>query len=80
VYRLESTGSSQKHSLRERSVRVKGLPADTQEGLLQQALEKVIEGIKRVEVLQESGDALVELESAAVRMFRPKRGWKFNFI
>ena len=59
---------------------MKGLPADTQEGLLQQALEKVIEGIKRVEVLQESGDALVELESAAVRMFRPKRGWKTNFI
>jgi hypothetical protein len=53
---------------------VRGLPPDTQEGLLQQTLEKVIEGVKRVEVLQDLGEAVVELDKAAVRSTLPDLG------
>ena len=49
-----------------RSVRIKNLPQGTQEGLLQQALEKRA-SIKRVEVFTETNEAIVELENAAVR-------------
>ena len=47
-------------------MRVKNLPPNTQEGLLQQFLSKVAP-IQRVEVFVEKGEAVVELESAAVR-------------
>ena len=49
-----------------RSVRIKNLPQGTQEGLLQQVLEKRA-SIKRVEVFTETNEANVELENAAVR-------------
>lgn len=52
--------------IKNRSVRLKRLPAGTQEGLLQQMLEKVVP-VKRLEVLQDVGEAVVELENAAVR-------------
>lgn len=52
--------------VRERSVRVRNLPSGTQEGLLQQALEKHAQ-VKRVEVFQDLNEAEIELESAAVR-------------
>ncbi len=52
--------------VRNRSVRVRNLPPNAQEGLLQQALEKHAQ-VKRVEVFQDSNEADVELENAAVR-------------
>ena len=51
--------------VRNRSVRVRNLPPGTQEGLLQQVLEKHAQ-VKRVEVFQDIGEAEVELENAAV--------------
>ena len=51
--------------VRNRSVRVRNLPPNTQEGLLQQALEKHAQ-VKRVEVFHNSNEADVELENAAV--------------
>ncbi|KAI0632486.1 RNA-binding protein Prp24 [Trametes polyzona] len=53
-----------REEVRNRSVRVRNLPAGTQEGLLQQALEKHAK-IKRVEVFADLAEAEVELESAA---------------
>ncbi|CDO70855.1 hypothetical protein BN946_scf184801.g48 [Trametes cinnabarina] len=53
-----------REEVRNRSVRVKNLPAGTQEGLLQQALEKHAK-VKRVEVFADLGEAEVELENAA---------------
>ena len=49
-----------------RRVRVSGLPEQTQEPLLQQALEKIIEKIVRVSITEESHEAVVELETPAV--------------
>lgn len=48
-----------------RSVRVRGLPAGTQEGLLQQALEKIVK-VERVEVFEDKHEAVAELETPAV--------------
>ncbi|THH01889.1 hypothetical protein EW145_g6837, partial [Phellinidium pouzarii] len=59
-----ASGLGRRADLRSRSVRIKGLPSATQEGLLQQALEKITP-LKRVEVFQDTGEAVVELESAA---------------
>jgi squamous cell carcinoma antigen recognized by T-cells 3 len=53
--------------VRERSVRVRNLPAGTQEGLLQQVLAKHAQ-IQRVEVFQDSNEAIAELENPAVRL------------
>ncbi|KAL7280196.1 hypothetical protein ACG7TL_006615 [Trametes sanguinea] len=53
-----------REEVRNRSVRVKHLPAGTQEGLLQQALEKHAK-VKRVEVFADIAEAEVELENAA---------------
>ena len=47
-------------------MRVRNLPAGTQEGLLQQVLEKHAH-VKRVEVFEDLGEAEVELENAVVR-------------
>jgi hypothetical protein len=49
-------------------VRVRNLPAGTQEGLLQQAFEKIAH-VKRVEVFVEQKEAVIELENIAVRSF-----------
>ncbi|KAI0771140.1 RNA-binding protein Prp24 [Trametes elegans] len=53
-----------REEVRNRSVRVRNLPPGTQEGLLQQALEKHAK-IKRVEVFADVAEADVELENAA---------------
>jgi len=39
------------------------LPLGIQEGLLQQALEKLSEGVHRVEVFTGAGEAIVELDT-----------------
>jgi hypothetical protein len=48
-----------------RSLRVKNLPEDTQEPLLQQAFEKLVP-VKKVETFADSGEAVVELVNLAV--------------
>ncbi|KAI0700046.1 RNA-binding protein Prp24 [Cerioporus squamosus] len=50
--------------VRNRSVRLRNIPPGTQEGLLQQELEKHAR-VKRVEVFADIGEADVELENAA---------------
>ena len=52
---------------RERTIRLHGLPEGTQEGLLQQALEKIAP-VQRVEVFAKSHEAIAELASQAVRL------------
>lgn len=59
------SGLGRQAETRSRSVRVKGLPPATQEGLLQQQLEKLAL-VKRVEVFLDINEAVVELENAAV--------------
>lgn len=61
------TGFGQRADTRNRSVRVKNLPpnTETQEGLLQQALQKIA-NVKRVEIIGDTCEALVELVNAAV--------------
>jgi hypothetical protein len=48
-----------------RSIRLTGLVSRTQEGLLQQALEKIAK-VKRVEVFADLAEAVVEFASAGV--------------
>jgi hypothetical protein len=50
---------------RSRTIRVYDLPEGTQEGLLQQALEKLAP-VKRLEMFAKSHEAMVELTNAAV--------------
>lgn len=50
---------------RSRSVRLHGLPEDTQEGLLQQALEKIVP-VKRLEMFSKSHEAVAELRNGGV--------------
>ncbi|KIK08003.1 hypothetical protein K443DRAFT_1909 [Laccaria amethystina LaAM-08-1] len=50
--------------IRSRSVRIRNLPPATQEGLLQQVLEKIAP-VKRVEVFVDKQEAVVELENPA---------------
>lgn len=49
-------------------MRIRRLPTGTQEGLLQQALEKIAR-IQRVEVFTDKNEAIAELESPAVRIY-----------
>ncbi|KDQ16839.1 hypothetical protein BOTBODRAFT_129777 [Botryobasidium botryosum FD-172 SS1] len=58
------SGQGRKNELLSRSVRLRNLPPGTQEGLLQQTLEKLA-AVKMVEVFQSSGEAVVELENVA---------------
>ncbi|CAL1712564.1 unnamed protein product [Somion occarium] len=58
------TTAGRKVEIRSRSVRIKNLPDGTQEGLLQQALEKRA-AIKRVEAFTEKNEAIAELENPA---------------
>lgn len=48
-----------------RSLRVRGLPPTTQEGLLQQTLEKLAP-VKRVEFFEDKHEAVVEFQNVAV--------------
>lgn len=50
--------------IKSRSLRIRNLPEGTQEGLLQQALEKIAR-VKRVEIFKDIAQAVVELESVA---------------
>ncbi|KAL0576045.1 Splicing factor [Marasmius crinis-equi] len=61
----KATGLGRKAELKSRSVRITNLPPATQEGLLQQAIEKIAV-VKRLEVFAEKGEALVEFDNAAV--------------
>ncbi|KAF7365413.1 ATP-dependent DNA helicase PIF1 [Mycena venus] len=58
------SGLGQKADARSRSVRVRNLPTGTQEGLLQQAMEKIAK-VKRVEVFVDLNEAVIELDNAA---------------
>jgi hypothetical protein len=49
-----------------RTVRILDLPEGTQEGLLQQALEKITE-VKRLEIFTKRNEAKAELATQAVR-------------
>lgn len=62
---MGETGFGQKAEARSRSVRIRNLPPATQEGLLQQVLEKHAQ-VKRVEVFQDNNEAVVEFETTAV--------------
>lgn len=73
------TGLSRQADMRNRSIRVRNLPPGTQEGLLQQTLEKYAV-IKRVEIFQEKNEAVAELENAAVSLLLPPWGLQFLFI
>ncbi|KAG7527949.1 hypothetical protein FFLO_06491 [Filobasidium floriforme] len=61
-----------------RSIKLTGLASRTQEGLLQQALEKVAK-VKRVEVFADSAEAVVEFASAADVGTFLLRGTEFDF-
>ncbi|KAK2465199.1 hypothetical protein APHAL10511_002553 [Amanita phalloides] len=58
------SGLSRTADIRSRSIRVRNLPPGTQEGLLQQILEKIV-SVKRVEVFLDKQEAVVELSGAA---------------
>ncbi|KAL0960935.1 hypothetical protein HGRIS_005940 [Hohenbuehelia grisea] len=58
------SGLGQRADERNRSIRVRNLPPNTQEGLLQQTFEKIAD-VKRVEVFEDKQEAVVELTSAA---------------
>jgi len=63
-HRTDNTGMSRLGEARSRSVRIRNLPLATQEGLLQQAMEKIAP-VRRVEVFVDKQEAVVELENAA---------------
>ncbi|TRM63998.1 hypothetical protein BD626DRAFT_547754 [Schizophyllum amplum] len=58
------TGLGRQDEIRSRSLMIKNLPPDADDGRLQQALEKVTK-VKRVEVFKDKNEAAVELESTA---------------
>ncbi|CAK5284383.1 unnamed protein product [Mycena citricolor] len=58
------SGLGKKADTRNRSIRVRNLPPGTEDGLLQQALEKIT-AVKRVEVFVDLNEAVVELNSSA---------------
>jgi len=62
------TGLSRHAEARNRSVRIRNLPNGTQEGLLQQIMEKHV-AVKRVEVFADQNEATVELQNAAVNFY-----------
>lgn len=58
------TGFGKKADARSRSLRVRDLPDGTEEGLLQQAVEKLAP-VSRLEVFTDKHEAVVEFQSAA---------------
>lgn len=54
---------------RSRTIRLHNLPEGTQEGLLQQALGKIVP-VKRVELFARSHEAIAELENPSVSATR----------
>jgi squamous cell carcinoma antigen recognized by T-cells 3 len=59
---------------RTRSIRITNLPPATQEGLLQQMLEKIVP-VSRVEVFIDKQEAIVELKTPAVSPAVPTLLW-----
>ncbi|EKM51632.1 uncharacterized protein PHACADRAFT_261883 [Phanerochaete carnosa HHB-10118-sp] len=57
-------GKRRPEEVRNRSIRLRGLPAGTQEGLLQQMLDKLVK-VRRVEVYAGRNEAVIECESPA---------------
>ncbi|KAJ3894244.1 hypothetical protein GG344DRAFT_41516 [Lentinula edodes] len=57
-------GLGRNAELASRSIRVKNLPVNTQEGVLQQMFEKFV-SVKRLELFEDVHEAVVELESPA---------------
>ncbi|KAF8463228.1 hypothetical protein DFH94DRAFT_786990 [Russula ochroleuca] len=62
--REPETGLGRKADARNRSLRIRDLPDDTAEGLLQQAVEKLAP-VNRLEVFLDKREAVVEFQSAA---------------
>ncbi|KAI0056538.1 hypothetical protein BV25DRAFT_1893853 [Artomyces pyxidatus] len=62
--RESESGMGKKADTRNRSLRIRGLPSGTSEGLLQQALEKYAP-IKRVEVFEDKHEAVAEFQTPA---------------
>ena len=65
MVRASAAGARQAADRRLRTVRLHKLPEGTQEGLLQQALEKIAP-VQRVEIFAKAGEAVAELSSQAV--------------
>ena len=63
--KFRAPGKKRSQDVRNRSVRIRGLPTGTQEGLLQQCLEKLAR-VTRVEVFADKNEAIAELETPAV--------------
>ncbi|CCM02468.1 uncharacterized protein FIBRA_04567 [Fibroporia radiculosa] len=61
--RAKNRDPNHRVDVRNRSLRIRNLPANTQEGLLQQVLEKLAP-VARVEVFTDKGEADVEFENA----------------
>jgi len=62
--REPETGLGRNADTRNRSLRIRDLPDGTEEGLLQQAVEK-LSPVNRVEVFSDKNEAIVEFQSAA---------------
>ncbi|KAG9105122.1 Splicing factor, partial [Ceratobasidium sp. 392] len=60
----ESAGLSRKAEIRSRSLRVRKVPPGTTDGLLQQTFEKLAP-VVGVQVIEDKGEAVVELKNAA---------------
>lgn len=64
---MTESGLGRRAEARNRSVRVRNLPAGTQEGLLHQFMEKHTL-VKRTEIFTALNEAIVELENPAVSL------------
>ena len=64
---------------RSRSIRITNLPPATQEGLLQQILEKIVP-VSRVEVFIDKQEAVVELKTPVVCLVTPLLGTILKFF
>jgi len=60
-----ASGLGLKGDIISRSVRLKGLPKGLEEGILQQIVEKVVTGVKKVEIFRDICEAVVEFETIA---------------
>ncbi|KAH9980057.1 hypothetical protein BGW80DRAFT_1454599 [Lactifluus volemus] len=79
--REPETGFGRKADARSRSLRIRGLPDDTQEGLLQQTVEKMAP-VSRLEVFLDKHEAVVEFQSVAdaARLLLLPDPFEFNGI
>jgi len=61
-----ASGARAASDKRERTIRLHNLPEGTQEGVLQQELEKIVP-VTRLEVFAKSNEAIAELTNQSVR-------------